>query len=286
MRRRAAAEAVRIYWITDSHYYEPVEDNPSHPDAAEGTRLFYTAGAKLRRYVDAVNADQPELALHTGDFIERQLPSVAPALALWDMIDATIPRVAVIGNHDLAGVTFETWRDALGLGPSEPGGSALNTSRAVTRIDVGLTIRVITVDTTLNDIGGHGPDVMGYFQPQTAAWLEAELQACPEEIVVIAMHHGPHDYASTVYFREADALLFSSIVGTVAQMRGLAVHTLFGHNHGAGNRVRDYENLTPQVPGYLSPVCVDHNPGWYTVANVFPDGSIWFDPHALAWPYP
>lgn len=283
LHKRAEREAVRIYWLTDAHYDYLVEGDPDAPGAVGGTRLFYTAGSKIRHFVDLVNAAEPEAALCTGDLIDKRTQSIAEALDIWDDIDPGVPRFFTIGNHDLStGPTYADWVSALGYGGRDVNaGSVFNYSTSVVR--GGFAIRLITMDTNIL-AGTHQQILEGRLDSNALDWLANELDTCPESVVVVALHHGPQDFAAG-HFDPTEAAAYAAVVNAAVSGRGLRVHTIYGHNHNATKPVVS-RALGINAPGVLGPPAVDHIPGRYSVANVFPDGRLWVYSGDLNYPYP
>lgn len=283
MLRRADEEAVRIYWATDSHYDHAVEGDPDAPGSiVVGTRRLYTAGAKLRHFVDLANASGAEAVIHTGDMIDKHAQSVDEAVAIWDGL--TVPSYVTPGNHDFQnGPTYAQWVTALGYGGrTENAGSAFNHSASVERD--GFAVRLITLDSNINDQGNHQSLIAGRLHADARSWLASELSSCPEDDVIIAIHHGPQDVASG-YFNASDADAYRLVVEAAVDSRGLKVHTLFGHNHSRTSPMK-YLALGGKVPGILAPPVVDHIPGRFGVINIFPSGKVWTYGGDLFYPYP
>ncbi len=98
MRRRARAERLRISWLTDTHLWSEVDDQPDHPDATSGGSLyFYTGGKKMDQAIANIVANPPHFTLHTGDMQERGR-DFAFFMTYWDQIPG--PKALALGNHD------------------------------------------------------------------------------------------------------------------------------------------------------------------------------------------
>ncbi len=78
----AALDGLRIGQLSDTHY------GP------------YVGAAHIRRAVELVHAEEPDLIALTGDYVHRHRTTVAPGIALLGDLHAPHGVVAVLGNHD------------------------------------------------------------------------------------------------------------------------------------------------------------------------------------------
>ena len=251
-------DAITVYWTTDSHLYSPLDggpgEDPNGPNAEVGTRHFWKAPARLRQFVQAVNAaPQCDLVAHTGDMLQRGT-DWGYFTQWWDDINLPVPQVLTPGNHDFAGSDYETVVAGLGLdGQPEIAGSKLNHSFRVERGDH--AYRMIVADTNYLEDYSHGSITAMRFHPDGLDWIASELASCPEDDVIIWTHGAIHEFLG--HFYEPSAQSFRSVVEAAQAARpALRVSCLFGHYHRTTMRV--WESLGPRLPGYSSPaMCED-----------------------------
>lgn len=131
--------------------------------------------AALARCVEELNrlTPRPDLVVISGDLVD------APSNAAYDHLlqllgELEIPFAAIPGNHDDRGLM----RAALPDGYAQMTGP-LHATRAVRDVDV------ILIDST-----APGQDY-GKLEPESLAWLEAELKAAPTRPALLFLHHPP-----------------------------------------------------------------------------------------------
>ncbi|HKT86530.1 MAG TPA: phosphodiesterase [Novosphingobium sp.] len=128
--------------------------------------------AVIQRLADGPN--RPDLLLISGDMTEfGDGPSY---VRLAEMVrGCPFPVAPMVGNHDMRAAMLEAFPDC----PRADGFVQYP-------LDLG-ALRVLVLDTL--EEGRHG----GAFCESRAAWLSAELAACPEKPTLIAMHHPPFE---------------------------------------------------------------------------------------------
>ena len=284
--------ALRVAWMTDSHSWSVVDNDPDHPQAVEGSRYFWTVGDKLEQFVEQVNADQPHGVIHTGDIVERGR-DFDFFLSKWDALDPTLAQAVVPGNHDFA---FTPPEGSAGRGQavaSDMGygsapliaGSRFHQSRTFT--GNGVSARFIMLDTNIDPAtGNHVATNMGRLTTDMLTWIEAELAASPQDQIFLCSHHGPHMWSAQWhnYFDTDDAQALKDIVDAeVAARPSRQIKALFGHHH-IQSAVMRWDNLGPNLPGLLAPATVEMNPSNYINLLVAADGRVGWEMRSTQYP--
>lgn len=287
--------ALRIAWMTDSHAWSIVDNDPEHPDAVQGSRYFWTVGDKLEQFVEQVNADQPHGVMHTGDLVERGR-DFDFFLSKWDGLDPTLPQALVPGNHDFAfappgGSTLhDTVAADMGYG-SAPliAGSKFNQS--VVFSGNGVSARFLMLDTNILPTGKHAASNTGFLHEDALTWIEGELAASPQDLIFLCSHHGPHMYnwsrnANENYFDATGAQALRDIVDAEKAARPTRnVRALFGHHHIQAS-VMTWDNMGPNLHGLLAPATVEMNPSNYINLLVGADGRVGWEMRSTQYPNP
>ena len=106
-------------------------------------------------------------------------------------------------------------------------------------------------------------------------WIADGLDNSEHDLIFMASHHGPHNYAAPQdFFVDADAFDLEAIVDADREAHpNHRVTYLFGHNH-IQHVVRRYDNMSPNFPGLLAPALLESNPSAYALLHVFPSGEI------------
>lgn len=139
----------------------------------------------------------------------------------------------------------------------------------------GIDVRLIILDTNIHDTGLHEAASMGYLQPATLAWVQTELANSPEDVILIASHHGPHSYG--LRFRQADALALQNLVDAeVAARPSRKIRGIFGHWH-VHQVVQKFDTLGGNFPGLLAPCMIDLRTAAYLDLYVMPNGELAWD---------
>lgn len=240
IRRRSKAlnfqKQLLIYWITDTHLY---------PDDAK----------LMPEFVERVNADKPDLVIHTGDLIEADPAAFPLFMNYWNQIDPTIPKALTIGNHDLDKMSMQQIADETGYGTEALiAGSRFNQTFVVNGI------RIIMYDSTNNAL------YAGKCDQEGQDWISGILTTCEESQAIIFTHHAPHLYwTPTPAFIEADAFALSDVVkNALTSNRTLqSVKCGYGHRHG-NEELWTSTALGGHFPGYLATAAKDNFPWWYT----------------------
>lgn len=278
-RREAREQGLRITWLTDTHTWSEVDDQPEHPLATSGGDLyFYTAGKKLTQAIDYITSNPPHFTLHTGDMQERgrDFPFF---MDFWGDIPG--PKALTLGNHDVAFTVEagETKHDVAAAGFGRAGAPLLGGSRFNQSIPLsgnGVNARLLILDTNIHDTGLHEAASKGYLQAPALTWLAGELAASPEDIILIASHHGPHSWWSG-RFDQADAEAIAALVDAeVAARPNRRIRGIFGHWH-IHHHVRTFDNLGPNFPALLAPCMVDRIDASFLDLYVDRDGYLTWD---------
>lgn len=269
--KRLATEALRIYWTSDIHVRGDIDNNPAGTGAIDGPRLYYAASQKIDGFVAAVNADLPDLAVCTGDIIDRDNLNGDYAIftSRWNTIDGDVQKEVVPGNHDMV-VGYDTILPILGYDAKDVvAGSRFNQAFSIS--NAYLSARVLMVDTNMADDGTHGVLMAGKLPPDVQTWITGELAACTDDVLLIFSHHGPHDYGKDpTMFDATDAAEIKAIVeAAVTANPALKVWWFFGHDHISGAR-EQYE-LGVSLPGIQGAAQVNLNPGKFTKVYVLPE---------------
>lgn len=220
------AERITIFWMTDLHLKDSVTGQPEAAGAIYAERHYYGALAKLQQSVDWINLEQPDLVVCTGDIIdERQ--RLDSFVAEWQCIQS--PKKFVPGNHDLeAGYAAIVEQMGYSDEPSVAG-SKFNCSFPLHKGNV--KARVIVLDTYVGELGEHRIGTCeGTLYDPTLSWLEEEMLASPERIVLVFSHNGiggPNEY-----FNQQHVAQFKALASRVsATGEGKAIINLAGHHH-------------------------------------------------------
>lgn len=259
------ATAFRVFIISDTHVKAAVDGDPNAEGATRESdkRYYYTAGAKLRQFVNAVNAEQPDLVLHLGDVTDAaDEDSFTLFQSIWGDLDPSIPAYVIPGNHDLV-EGYEAMVAGLALGErDETAGSKGNFATEVTGAN-GETIKLILVDTNLDANGDPHVTSVGVLPGVEREWLYEELVTSETDKVLVALHHGPYSRIyENRYFQFASAWEYVDIVGSAKLARpGLHVITLFGHSHPT--QVRAFQELAVPV-GINLPAAVLNKSSYFT----------------------
>jgi 3',5'-cyclic AMP phosphodiesterase CpdA len=276
-----AGDPLTIFWQTDLHL-SALDGEHDDPAAIRGALHLYSGTVKARRFVDEANIARPDLAVHTGDMVDTG-PTMFPTF-MTEWARLAVPSALTLGNHDLYGVTFAEATTALGRDPfPEVAGSRFNESFGVTNGNV--AARILMVDTNRGDAGA-AADTTGRLQSDAIAWIEAEMDAASEDIVLLFSHHGPHGFAGPggVQFSETDATaVAAAIQGVLDDRPAMRAHWLFGHAHGTQSVLRQ-QTLGVGIPGYRAAAIIDRNPGAYLVVRVTESGDARFARRQVLYP--
>ncbi|MDR5819766.1 phosphodiesterase [Caballeronia sp. LZ043] len=202
--------------------------------------------ACLARAIDALNAldPRPDAVLITGDLVDaggldeyRHLRTLLDRLAM--------PWHPMAGNHDARDNLRAVFGDRLPL--ADPAGFIHYA------FDVA-EVRVIALD-TLDP--GHGS---GRLCPARLAWLEAQLDACPERPVLIGMHHPPFacgiDFMDEIRLAPDDSRALDALLRRHANVERIVC----GHVHRAIS-VRFGGTLAWCAPSTAHQVALQLKPG-------------------------
>lgn len=287
--RRAALLAARdkafaIYIASDPHVWKAVGENPAAPGAVAGYKLFYAAPAKMRDFARQVNADQPHLALATGDLLERG-PDYGYFLDIWDTI--TTPREFVPGNHDYTNTDptppnlMQFAADGLGFGTAPIiGGSRF--TRSVGMSANGVDVRFLLIDT---NVGRDETPVEanGHMTADCKAWVADQLATTDETNVFIVTHQGPHHYPLG-WFVSRDALDLRDMVEAELSARPhRRIRGLFGHRHVVNQVTTEFGNLGRFV-GYNIPAMLETKRSRFTKMYVFANGDMAYEDGTVSYP--
>lgn len=256
--------AVRIYWVTDLHFKASVDGDPDAEGAiGSGVRHYYSVSQKLDQFVADVNADQPDLAICTGDIID-DADDFDMFTERWDRI--TVTKELTIGNHDLV-IPYNTVVQRLGY-EDRPDVAGSKFQRSFTITNGRFGVRVIVLDSNIDSSGNHASifNTAGLVYPDAYDWITSELQEADERVVLMFMHHGPHDG----HWRDMARIALDQAI-QAGRRPGQTVYCLFGHHH-IDTSVKSLSGMS--VPGVRSPCLVDYNPGRYVVLYVLPDGRL------------
>ncbi len=267
---------MNIFVLTDLHIRYEADGNPTAKRATQNihgyTRCFWKASERLDRFVKATAQHQPDLVLGLGDFVGEchtanwyTFLHGTDGKEGWNDIQSV--KELTIGNHELNDGSYADVVAAIGY-EQRPvvAGSRFNRSFPV--IADSMAARILMVDTNIGAEGHLSTDT-GFLQPDALEWLEGEMRACPEEIVILCSHHGPQHWKTSrsgqtgpTLFDPKDAEALASIVRKVAAIRPrFRVYNLFGHVHGvekewytAGLSVPSRHALTTSLTG----ICPRH----------------------------
>jgi 3',5'-cyclic AMP phosphodiesterase CpdA len=191
--------------------------------SAAPDKLLQQAIAQLQAIPDL------DFVVFTGDLVDRadrasfeQFREIVSPLR--------VPYFCSVGNHDIAtGRTacpqrfdrqqFVDWcRQQFSLQAASTGWADYSSSPIA-------GVRLIALDTSL----GEWPEPQGMIRREQLEWLRAELAACPQEIVVIAIHQPP---LASVLFRDYRLLPhYSRQLRRVLHSHPHVVAVLSGHLH-------------------------------------------------------
>lgn len=294
MRRRKVTRnnALRIAWMTDSHAWSVVDNQPEHPNATLGSRYFFTVGDKIEQFVSQVNADAPHFVMHTGDMVEsgREFEFF---LTKWGALSPGLPQAVVPGNHDFAfsppgGTTrHDTIAGDMGYaGNPLVAGSKFN--KAYDLAGNGVTARLLMLDTNISQTTGlHVAGNVGFMSDAMLTWIAGQLAASPANLILLASHHGPHMWTGTPgYFDPTDAIALRDIVDAeVAARPARKIMYLFGHHH-IQSAVMRWSTLGTNLPGLLAPATVELNPASYINLLINAKGEVGWEMRSTQYPNP
>lgn len=201
---------------SDLHYMSPslLTDTTTedfHAYLAADRKMLVQSPALLHSFLDSVRAAKPRFVLLTGDLTKdgekRSHQDLADSLAT--LRASGIAVYVIPGNHDVHNPESESY------GPSGAAATpsvtatefasiyaACGYDQAIARdasslsyvVDLMPGVRLLAMDPVrwLDNIGAAKEKVGGRFQPQTVAWIRAQLRAAKADgkVVVGAMHHG------------------------------------------------------------------------------------------------
>lgn len=266
-----------VYWITDVHLKDHVTGRPEAEGAVYGERHFYASLDKLRQSVDIVNIEKPDLVVCTGDVIEVK-QSLGSFVEQWDRMEA--PKAFVLGNHDLeagydAVVNEMGYQDRL-----EIAGSRFNCSFVLRNDEFG--IRCIVLDTYVGEDGKHRYGTCeGTIGAQAFEWLEQEMTACPESVILLFSHNGIE--GPEEYFDRRHAAQFRELARRVTT-NGKKLYNLAGHHH-----VHPHPEVKQVLPHYTFVNGVAMIAGTCSAVNVLTiqkDGTLHIGSKEVKYPYP
>ncbi|MBD2860630.1 metallophosphoesterase family protein [Paenibacillus oceani] len=221
-----SSDELHLYWLTDLHLVDAVTDQPDAEGAIRGNRHYYAAKQKLRKAVDTIQKEQPDVVICTGDITDHK-QSLASFLEDWERI--TVPKEVVIGNHDLDN-GYVSLVEQLGYAERAViARSVFNRSVALQKGKV--RVRLLLLDTNIGVDGQHLVETSeGALQDDAIAWLEHEMSTCPESLVFLFSHHGMAGPAH--YFNRQDVARYNAMIQRIALARPdfQLVHCA-GHHH-------------------------------------------------------
>lgn len=271
-------ENLKIYVITDNHLRLGVDGKPSDPNAIDGSRYYYASNSKLRGFVDAVNTEKPNLALHLGDMVDS--PADFTFFNEW-WGKVTVPKELTIGNHDFDDYNYEGIVQAVGY-DTRPEIAYSKFNRSFRVESNGVSARIIMLDT--NYVGTeHANTGRGAIRSSSVfTWLETEINNATEDHILLCSHHGAHFYNYPIewpYFVESHAYKIRDIVNN----SGKKVVGLFGHHHAAD--ITEFNNLGANFPGYRLPDSIYFENGHFTEITLTKSG-LNMKIRDLRYPYP
>lgn len=259
---------LRIHWMTDIHLVDELDGRPEAPGAVWMERHYYAARDKLRQAVDIANRELPDFVICTGDVIDRAQP-LASFLREWNRIES--PAAFMLGNHDLdiGGEAFET---QFGVADHPLiAGSRFNRSMTVRS---GYTaVRMVLLDTYVGEDGRRLYETCeGTITQEAFAWLEQEMMACPEKLILLFSHNGidgPREY----FDRQAVAK-FLKLAERIAR-QGKTILNLAGHHHV--HPVAEVREIQPGFTFINGVAMIAEAVSSVNVIEVRPDGSYRLD---------
>ena len=229
---RVESELV-IYAISDSHMKDGFDGRYDLNGAytTKKDRLYFQAQQKLRKFVEITNTDEPDFAIHLGDFFDPTPPFDFFKIE-FDKI--TVEKSLIIGNHDVeykgsnyADDCYDECVEKLGITTSEIAGSRFNTSRIISSGD--LKVKILTLDCTLkNDENGNvirHNNWVGIITLQELEWLKTELSGDNFDCCVIANHFSMD---TTSYFNQDDV---AKLQNCIRESTSKPVYCIYGHHH-------------------------------------------------------
>jgi 3',5'-cyclic AMP phosphodiesterase CpdA len=193
-----------IAQISDTHILAPDSDEPSADLRADC----------LRRTVEDVNAQRPDVVIFTGDTVQHGQPEEYARLReLLAPLEA--PLYLVPGNRDDNNVLRESFSDK----------SYLSTAGGFLHYEIDEhDVRLIAIDSTASG------ERKGRFCAEREARLDAVLSEQPERATLLFIHHPPFDVDDHYvggYRQPEEAVALENIVVRNPQIVGL----LCGHVH-------------------------------------------------------
>lgn len=270
--RDVLADALTIYWATDSHVYDRVDGDPNADGAisVDGVRYFYAGRQRLEKFVSDANANA-DVAIHGGDLVEGDVDDFALFQSAWSGL--AVPNELTIGNHDCAkGRSSDDVAAILGY-DNRPKNGGSHFQRAFPVSNGKTSALIVMMDTNFGPSGGTGG-----FHPDALAWLDAVLDETEERLALVFCHHHPHTSQANHpphnlnYMVPEDAIALRNLLRSKRQQRGIASLVLGGHWHGI-REMRTWGHLGTDVLGLSAPCIVDYEVGSYMVLHVWQDGS-------------
>ena len=253
--------SLKIFWTTDCHIRNDVGSNPSAPGALAGNRYYYLSPQKVEAFVVAVNLANPDLAICTGDMIDRDA-SFEIFLDMWEQINS--PSELVIGNHEFDANTYSSIVSSLGW-EERPmlGNSKFNRSFSLTNETFG--VRCIILDTNYTEVYEHGYTNYGRIHADDLTWLENEINLVAEDVILVFTHHAP---AAPSNFISADAQQLMSVLASSNKK----IYNLTGHHHLAN--ITRYQKHGEVSTSYVAPALVEQLQQDYAILYINPNGDI------------
>lgn len=222
----------------------------------EAGRLAYgrvDTGAWLRVTVESVLAlrQQPDAVVVTGDLVDFGRPAEYARLREL-LAPLTMPLYLMPGNHDDRRELRESFPDHDYLAATRPTPEASPAADFVQySVRIG-ALRLLALDTV-----AHGQS-HGELCDARLDWLEAQLQSCVHEPVIVAMHHPP--FTTLIGHMDQIGLLrggdrLREIIGR----HGNVERIICGHLHRA-IEVRFAGTIAATCPGPAHQVCLDLDP--------------------------
>lgn len=279
--RRIKDQALHIVHITDPHTLPSVENLPDATGATAASRLFWGVGQKLDQVVNHATVRPPDVILATGDLVEAY-GDWSVWMNFWNAIPPGIQKFQVPGNHDYFqlptlgdGVLPQDYV-AAGLGQTTPyvAESPFNQSAEIAGPN-GMKATLILIDSCIDPYGRGAMRDTGFLQDPALTWLEGALAASPHDLIVLASHHGPHNFDYYDFFDNDDAHDLRDIVNAeVAARPNRKIRYFFGHNHKRSH-LQHWNSLGRNLPGVLAPALVELGTAAYVHYYLFPDGSLY-----------
>ena len=220
--QRRERPVVRFGIVTDCHYAKIPYAKRKYP---VGDAAYSESAAKLAEFVAVMNREKPDFAIELGDFKDLG-PDKESTIGYLEEIERVFagfdgPRYHVAGNHDFDCLTREEFFSRI------PNAGQVSRTGYYSFFRNGVKFVVLNAcfDSALKPYDCSNPWNDANVPPEELKWLENELQAAPERVVVFCHQ------CLTSAFEPQHVVKNAAQVRAILEKSGKVKAVFTGHQH-------------------------------------------------------